>query len=100
MLQREFMGIFDIKPDKRVSAASSTKKASAKKASSTGADRLLPMDRTYRALSLVREIRPGKCLGAVILAIFPIFGSQRAVETRTRIEGEAFAPPAVPRNHK
>jgi hypothetical protein len=100
MLQRGFMGIFDIKPDKRVSAAPSTKKTSSKKTSATGADRLQAMDRIYAALSLVRDIRPHKFLGMVFLTIFPIFGSQRAVETQIRIEGETSVPPAVPQHHK
>ena len=95
MLQRGFMGVFDIKPAKRASATSS-----ATNATSTKADRLTPKNLLDRILSLGRDTRLGERLGALILTIPPIFDSHRAVKVRARIEKKASVPPVVPRNRK
>jgi AAA family ATP:ADP antiporter len=78
MLQRGFMGAFDIRPDRIAFATSS-----AVDATSGTADLQLPKNLLERFLSIVCEVRPGEGLGAFILTInlFTLLGAYYLLKT-------------------
>jgi AAA family ATP:ADP antiporter len=77
MLQRGFMGIFDIKTDRVAFAASGTN------AASIGFDLRPRKNLLERILSVVCDVRPGEGMGALILAInlFTLLGAYYLLKT-------------------
>jgi hypothetical protein len=77
MLQRGFMGAFDIKPDK---VAFGTSVANA---ASIGADLQPRKNLLERLLSVTCDVRPGEGLGALILTInlFTLLGAYYLLKT-------------------
>ena len=78
MLQRGFMGVFDIKPDKVAFATLSVTNAT-----SIGADLRPRKNLLERILSVVCDVRPGEGLGALILTInlFTLLGAYYLLKT-------------------